>query len=1003
MNDNAIINQRLRDFTVQIVDNDTNYQVYGTAFAVDYLQAKFVTCAHVVKAVLGSMAGTLYIRFPQARGDKKPILPVKVLAYFPDYDDDVALLQLLETEKMPLAPEQIAVVGKAENSDGNEFQSYGFRRLGNYLSGLAKGVIDGHIPAPDNENWCSEDVLQLDSANIHKGMSGAALFDKTKNLVVGIISQTYYPDDTSKDRDTAFGVDARALSLAPLNLKLYDGESYPRKQGAQPTETAPPPAPLRDDVSRAPTVLTGWVGRADLLAELNRIYADTNNRVMGLVGFGGEGKTSLARKWVQTILDDPARKPAGVFWWAFYDDRSVDAFLEALLTYMAGETVTQNVRGASARAQIIGAMMQERRYMVVLDGFEVMQHQDGDEHGRITSEALREFLEFCASQKSQSCCVITTRANLMDMQPFTTYQHVDITRMSEADGLALMREVGVNGDDEAIKKVVKQWDGHALTISLIAGYLADKHAGDIDKVDEVPPPHADEPLYERVKRILRRYDEHLSDAERAFMLMFCAFRTPVRQSAFSTIFRTATNATALNTPITTLDDAEFDALLKRLVARRLINPSETDGAPAYTTHPLIRAHYETALTGYDGAKDHHKAVADLYKAEADEQPYKRLPTLDDLKPYIEMVHHLCRAGAYDEAFQIHLGRIYRGNEYLLPQKLGAEEASLNIMLEFFPDGDTNQDPAVTNPDAQSFILNEIGFCHQNLGRLRQAEAVLRRKNKMSEEAEDYRNASAGYLNLTEIALALGNLDDALAYATQALNWAEKMEAGDARLDMERNSLAYQAWVAHLRGITVGEAGALALFKRAEALEQAIDPTIHYLYSIRGIQHADCLHSTGDPTTARAITDANLEICTDENWLHTVSQCQRVLGDLDADAGQLDDAHTHYDEAETIVRMIDKVDVRIEALLAQGRFFAKHKKDAKSALSDLTEAFNIAVKGEYKRYEADIRIALAWAHLAESNPDDAQREAQTALTMSKDMGYHWGVMDAEDVLKQITAP
>lgn len=421
MSESRVINQQLRDFIVQILDKNQE-KIVGTAFAVDYHQAKFVTCAHVVKGILGDdLTGEIYIRFPETKDKTKQILPAKVLAYFPNHDDDVALLQLVETAKMPIPPEKIAIIGKAEGSEGNPFQSYGYRPLGMFEGGYIEGKILGFVKPPINK-VCQMDMIQLETNKIRGGMSGAPILDKERNLIVGVVAQRYKPNqeaDFNPEEDTAFGVDSCVLSLEPLKLNLHPEYALTRKPSAQPTQTAPPPAPLRDDVSRAPNVLTGWVGRVDLLAELDRVYADTNNRVMGLVGFGGEGKTSLARKWIQTVLDDPARKPAGVFWWAFYDDRSVDAFLEALLTYMAGDAVAKQIRGASARAQIIGAMMQERRYVVVLDGFEVMQHQDGDEHGRITSDALRELLEFCASQKSQSCCVITTRASLIDMQPFT--------------------------------------------------------------------------------------------------------------------------------------------------------------------------------------------------------------------------------------------------------------------------------------------------------------------------------------------------------------------------------------------------------------------------------------------------------------------------------------------------------------------------------------------------------------------------------------------------------
>jgi hypothetical protein len=100
-------------------------------------------------------------------------------------------------------------------------------------------------------------------------------------------------------------------------------------------------------------------------------------------------------------------------------------------------------------------------------------------------------------------------------------------------------------------------------------------------------------------------------------------------------------------------------------------------------------------------------------------------------------------------------------------------------------------------------------------------------------------------------------------------------------------------------------------------------------------------------------------------------------------------------------------VLIEALLARGRWQAKQAVQAgnqdslQQASSDLNEALGSAVKGGYRIYEADIRVALAWAHLANKKPELAQQEASRALTMSEDMGYYWGKLDAEEIIGKLT--
>jgi len=54
------------------------------------------------------------------------------------------------------------------------------------------------------------------------------------------------------------------------------------------------------------------------------------------------------------------------------------------------------------------------------------------------------------------------------------------------------------------------------------------------------------------------------------------------------------------------------------------------------------------------------------------------------------------------------------------------------------------------------------------------------------------------------------------------------------------------------------------------------------------------------------------------------------------------------------------------------------------------------------------VALGWAWLASSSPsgrgvgvrEKAKYEATRALQMSQEMGYHWGKVDAEEVLAEM---
>ena len=101
--------------------------------------------------------------------------------------------------------------------------------------------------------------------------------------------------------------------------------------------------------------------------------------------FGGEGKSSLAREWIDQLLADSSRpQPEGVFWWGFYEKRNVDEFFDAALNYMSGGKIdVKKIPSANMKAQIIASMLGAGRYLFVLDGLEVLQYQDGDMYGAI--------------------------------------------------------------------------------------------------------------------------------------------------------------------------------------------------------------------------------------------------------------------------------------------------------------------------------------------------------------------------------------------------------------------------------------------------------------------------------------------------------------------------------------------------------------------------------------------------------------------------------------------
>ena len=443
-------------------------------------------------------------------------------------------------------------------------------------------------------------------------------------------------------------------------------------------------------------------------------------------------------------------------------------------------------------------------------------------------------------------------------------------------------------------------------------------------------------------------------------------------------------------------------LVNRLVHYRILRHDAI--SQTYTAHPLVRNHYFALFTksGASQEKAAHEQIKEYYLSIAGDTP--QYPTLDDLKPLIEVVHHACQAGAHDDAFKIYWDRIRQGEKRVTIHQLGAYETELTLVQEFFPNSDTVQEPSVSEKGNRRFLVNAVGLCLMNLGRLREAVPIYERKNEV------YEKTSTGYRNLADLHASLGALEASAEAAQEAVTLAQKAESKFN----EKGNMGYLGWARHLKGQSELAGN---IFIEAEKIEKENDSSVKYLYSLNGIQHADHLRRTNQSEYARRVTEANLQICEQQHWANQISLCHRALGDLDADADNHTSARAHYEFALKIARGISVRSALIEALLGRGRFYAKTSEffknsEVSQAFNNLNEALTYAVEGGYRIYEADIRVALAWAHLSPRPPSpagkgvaepgvrSAKAEAERALQMSTEMGYYWGKLDAGEVLEKM---
>jgi tetratricopeptide (TPR) repeat protein len=790
---------------------------------------------------------------------------------------------------------------------------------------------------------------------------------------------------------------------------------------------------VRLDLGRLPTIGPHFVSREAELARLDAAWEDPDIRVLTLVAFGGTGKSALVSRWLESLSLSGWRGARRVLDWSFYSQgteervTSADRFLDHALGWFGDPD--PKAGAPRDRGLRLAELVRREKTLLVLDGVEPLQHPPSHAlAGRLKDPGLAALLKGLAGG-NPGLCVVTTRERITDLEGFAKVApQEDLEALSPEAGAELLKRLGVKGKDANLLAASREFRNHALTLTLLGGYLSRACGGDIRRRKDVDLAGADERKGGHALRVIGKYAEWLGEGpELAALRLLGLFDRPAQPKALAAL-RAKPAIPGLTEPLMDLGEEAWQLALSNLREHGLLLPADPHQPRTLDAHPLVRVFFQEEL---EQKRPEAWQAGNLRLYEHLQKEAPDLPdTLEAMEPLFTAVIHGCRAGRQQEALdEVYWRRIQRGNESFSTKKLGALGSELSALSGFFDRPWDQPSASLTSAD-QAFLLHETGFRLRALGRLAEAVQPMEAGLEGVISLKNWKNAAQGAGNLSELTLTLGEVERAVAFGKQSVDLADR--SGDAYQRIARRATLADA----LHQADRWEESAAA-FREAEALQAERQPQYPRLYSLAGYRYCDLLLSRGepgdgsvadglaaDPEAARRFREACREVR--ERAEQTLAWAIKYLGLLDIALDHLSLGRAHLglaltaplpatpgEEAEAdLAKAAEHLDHAVEGLRRAGAehhlprgllaraALRRHRDEPAAADADLSEALEIAERGSMRLFECDAH--LEWARLCRQQGDreGAKEHTAKARKLVEETGYERRRREVEWLERQL---
>jgi tetratricopeptide (TPR) repeat protein len=448
-------------------------------------------------------------------------------------------------------------------------------------------------------------------------------------------------------------------------------------------------------------------------------------------------------------------------------------------------------------------------------------------------------------------------------------------------------------------------------------------------------------------------------------------------------------AEGVNMAASALSDAGWQAAVRQLQTQELLLRQDDREDDRIEAHPLVCEYFAQhwRQNAPDSWREGHRRLAEDYLQAANARPVD----VQEAAPLLKAIRHAALVGYanyVNSAVQLFHQRLDRGELYFA-NHLGAPGDVLSSLSAFFEPGGWSLVSNVAD-GLKAYLLNSTGTMLRALGRLEDAIAVYSQALTVRIAEEDWKNASKNASNLSELALVLGRIEEALAHATASVALARRSDD----IGQVIYCLTTLADAQHQAGMT---REAQSNFEEAERIHvERIARRGHrmpVLYRIPGIRYAEFLLTKGDfgQIAARVeyLTSAGPDISDEETayGILVVADALRLSQPVDA-LRFTDEALTRLRRAASEIYLPRAHLVRARARSRLG--------DHDPALVDVDRALVIARRNNANLFVIDAQIERSRIELDRGNRDVARAGLEAAKGAIEKLGYLRRMSDIADV-------